>query len=166
MAHPFQRLSYSPPNSSRSQGVIFAASGPKILSFSALDGSFLSEWSAFPQSTSLKRASNEDQEHIVDNQSAHSRSSKKRLKLFSGSSHDTSLEVIIDNGGKKPKPKTPKAVLLPSVIRLCGTSDGEHIIALTGEDKCVRVFNVSHDGSLTQLSERYDLLLIFIFLLI
>lgn len=39
------------------------------------------------------------------------------------------------------------------VIKLAGTSNGRHIIAVT-EDKCVHVLSLSSEGALIQLSER------------
>ncbi|KAF2088193.1 hypothetical protein K490DRAFT_73148 [Saccharata proteae CBS 121410] len=42
----------------------------------------------------------------------------------------------------------------PIFIKLVTTQDGEHAVAVTGEDKCIRVFSVNPHGHLAQLSER------------
>ncbi|TKA74480.1 hypothetical protein B0A49_06736 [Cryomyces minteri] len=44
----------------------------------------------------------------------------------------------------------------PNVIQLTTSHDHKHVIAATGEDKCIRVFAIDPTGQLTQLSERYN----------
>ncbi|KAL3481228.1 hypothetical protein BJX99DRAFT_219380 [Aspergillus californicus] len=48
---------------------------------------------------------------------------------------------------KKPNAWTSIPILTP-------TPDGEYLVALTGEDKCIRVFQIEEDGSFEQLSAR------------
>jgi len=55
--------------------------------------------------------------------------------------------------GERRKPKIPD-LTLPHVSHLITTSDGKHAIAITAEDKAVRVFNVSRNGRLRQVSSR------------
>lgn len=40
------------------------------------------------------------------------------------------------------------------MIKLTLTPDQSHLVAVTGEDKCIRVFMVAEDGALAQLSQR------------
>ncbi|KAF2230764.1 hypothetical protein EV356DRAFT_508232 [Viridothelium virens] len=42
----------------------------------------------------------------------------------------------------------------PNVIKLLCTRDEKNIVAVTAEDKCIRVFNLKENGKLEQLSER------------
>lgn len=42
-----------------------------------------------------------------------------------------------------------------SVIKLHAVNGQRQFIAVTGDDKCLRVFDVSDDGSISQASERY-----------
>ncbi len=42
-----------------------------------------------------------------------------------------------------------------AVIKLAGTSNGQYIIAVTDEDKCIRVLELQDDGSLIQRCARY-----------
>ncbi|EON64218.1 hypothetical protein W97_03448 [Coniosporium apollinis CBS 100218] len=42
----------------------------------------------------------------------------------------------------------------PNVTKLLVSHSNEHVVAVTGEDKCVRVFAVSSNGNLEQLSQR------------
>ncbi|KAF2146629.1 uncharacterized protein K452DRAFT_241559 [Aplosporella prunicola CBS 121167] len=42
----------------------------------------------------------------------------------------------------------------PSFVKLVSSDDGRYVVAVTGEDKCVRVFSVEPNGKIQQLSER------------
>lgn len=67
---------------------------------------------------------------------------------------------------KKKKDNRSEAVASglgsPAVIALVVTKDGKHVVAVTGEDKSIRLFeNISENGthSLKQLSQRYSSLI-------
>lgn len=55
--------------------------------------------------------------------------------------------------GKKRKLEHPLEKQ-PNVIKLVVTSDNEHLVAVTAEDKCVRVFQITPSGELEELSQR------------
>lgn len=71
-------------------------------------------------------------------------------------------EMKKDQKGNKKGNKRLEAVVsgleTPAVIALAATEDGRHVIAVTGEDKSIRVFENSVDGSgrqcLKQVSQR------------
>ncbi|EKG21990.1 hypothetical protein MPH_00682 [Macrophomina phaseolina MS6] len=42
----------------------------------------------------------------------------------------------------------------PKIIKLAVSTDGQYVVAITGEDKCLRVFSIESSGQLKQLSER------------
>jgi hypothetical protein len=42
----------------------------------------------------------------------------------------------------------------PNIIKLVVTESQTHVIVVTGEDKCIRVFEISESGDLQQLSQR------------
>ncbi|KAK7521666.1 tRNA methyltransferase-like protein [Phyllosticta citriasiana] len=42
----------------------------------------------------------------------------------------------------------------PNIIKLTASHDGAHVVAITGEDKCVRVFAIAASGELQHVSER------------
>ncbi|KAK7542895.1 uncharacterized protein J3D65DRAFT_615316 [Phyllosticta citribraziliensis] len=42
----------------------------------------------------------------------------------------------------------------PNIIKLTTSHDGAHVVAITGEDKCVRVFAIAANGELQHVSER------------
>jgi tRNA (guanine-N(7)-)-methyltransferase subunit TRM82 len=55
--------------------------------------------------------------------------------------------------GKRIKLATPKDQKL-NFSSLILSSDGQYLIGVTGEDKCVRVFQIDAQSRLQQLSER------------
>jgi len=91
----------------------------------------------------------------------------KRLKLSNGEkpslgreaseASEASIDIKVEGRprqkGERRKPKVPDTSL-PHVSHLIATSDGSHAIAITSEDKAVRVFKVSDSGKLHQVSSR------------
>lgn len=59
-------------------------------------------------------------------------------------------------GKKRKLEKKPAAAAAasPTVIKLVLTHDESHAVAVTGDDKCIRVFGIAQDGSLNELSQR------------
>ncbi|KAG8527047.1 uncharacterized protein KY384_008476 [Bacidia gigantensis] len=58
-----------------------------------------------------------------------------------------SAEILIE----KPEPSQAPN---PPILRLASTSDGAYVIAITGEDKCIRVLKLAENGTLELFSER------------
>lgn len=48
----------------------------------------------------------------------------------------------------------PIQITWANIPLLAVTSDAQHVVVLTAEDKCIRVLNLEGDGSLHQLSAR------------
>lgn len=55
---------------------------------------------------------------------------------------------------KKVKLSEPLKQKKANFTNLIVTSDGRHVVAVTGEDKCIRVFETTLASELRQLSER------------
>ena len=72
----------------------------------------------------------------------------KRQKRAPELSESSSAEIVVEKTESAPPPHPP-------VVRLAATRNGEYVVAVTGEDKCIRVLQMSANGSLTQLSERF-----------
>lgn len=49
---------------------------------------------------------------------------------------------------------------LPNVIKLVLSPDHKHAVAVTGDDKCIRVFEIASEGKLIELSQRKGLLVL------
>ena len=71
----------------------------------------------------------------------------KRQKLAPALSESSSAEIVVEKVESAPPPHPP-------VVKLAATRNGGYVVAVTGEDKCIRVLQMSANGSLTQLSER------------
>lgn len=121
-----------------------ATAGPRIYIFDAATGSELSSWpkNADIATPVIARPSKGDSEPP-----------EKRRKLSASSSAESSAKLETD--------KTTEAAIskfsgpqLTSVPILVVTKTGNHIVAVTAEDKFLRVFEVAKNGSLSQLSER------------
>ncbi|KAF2754251.1 hypothetical protein EJ05DRAFT_504348 [Pseudovirgaria hyperparasitica] len=119
MHHPFQCLAtfgVTQPSSDEGglfrRNILFAASGPQILTVNIKTGHIVSTWP---------------------------------------------LEDTKEPEDEQPGSKDEKGMNLaarPKIINLVAVNDGAHLIAVTGEDKCIRVFGVDAEGRLSELSER------------
>ncbi|PYH50069.1 putative tRNA methyltransferase [Aspergillus saccharolyticus JOP 1030-1] len=125
--HPFQCVQYVQRPQAK---LLLVSAGPRLYSYSAETGQRLASW---PQDTGSS-----DQEPP-----------EKKRKVSSSESGP------LEEG--KAAEKNEKAKTAPAwsnIPIVTSTSNGEYAIAVTGEDKCIRVFQLQDDGSLNQLSER------------
>ena len=166
MQHPFQCLLVRGP-SGASPAVLVAAAGYQLHSYDLADGSPLSIW---PEGTgrTLTKLDGlpkgvEKVPQIVDNgtlpdESARElQSPRKRQKLSQGAD-ESQVET---NGGTAQLADESSLLQLNNrlaIIRLTMAHDGRHVVAVTGEDKCIRVFELEEGGRLSLLSERYLLI--------
>ncbi|KAK5019651.1 hypothetical protein BJ546DRAFT_1068926 [Cryomyces antarcticus] len=72
----------------------------------------------------------------------------------SSSAHETRETSTLEGPPGKKRKIAQSTETKPNVIQLITSHDQEHVIAVTGEDKCIRVFAIDPTGQLTQLSER------------
>lgn len=86
-------------------------------------------------------------------------------KVFSLSSSNGSILstwpslLKSEESQEEPPEKRRKVVangngLPPSIINLRASNDGQHIVVVTGEDKCVHVLELDKAGQLVHLSQR------------
>ena len=160
MPHPYQCLSYCQQASQSEIGILVGASGSCIHTFSAQNGRYLSTW---PSLESTSQSGSIDQ--IVGNESEVVRlkgspqdlirpSKRQKLSPARDESGSSAAEIVVmghSDNGELPRLHQPS---IPPVIKLASTSSGQRVIAVTGEDKRIRVFDLAADGTLTQLSER------------
>ena len=156
MLPPYQSLLFCCRDDQEENSIILGASGSSIFSFSSLDGSFLSEWSsATPKESAVvsnAEAPVKETEEVLNVD--HIRKRRKLSTPADGSSSE-SPEIVVDNGKQRPSQVSSGNDTAPIVLKIISTSNGEHVIAITGEDKCVRVLKVQAKGRLETLSERY-----------
>ncbi|KAK0118877.1 tRNA (guanine-N(7)-)-methyltransferase non-catalytic subunit trm82 [Cadophora gregata f. sp. sojae] len=164
--------------------ILVAARGSSIDSFSLENGSLLSTWTcpASSDTTQTEKASASEiqkkaasLEPVVPTgevDAGEDGPPAKKRKLSSGiieetNEDDSSLTPDTkqeQQDGKKKKPKhnnrseaIASGLQAPAVIALAATKDGKHVIAVTGEDKSIRVFESLEEGGsqrLQQLSQR------------
>ena len=156
MAYPYQRLLYCyRPEVSISQ-ILIAARGSYLHVFDILSGKCLFTWtptsgnlSTFQKNAAagsfpVKKDVNENAEHDLQ-------PSPKRRKTSPApqiSTESSSTEILVEhNDSGRYGHSNP-------IIKLAATSDGHHIVVVTGEDKCLRVLRLLDDGSIEQISER------------
>ncbi|KAL2823189.1 hypothetical protein BDW59DRAFT_149062 [Aspergillus cavernicola] len=132
--HPFQCIQFVKKKNGDSRNVLVASAGPKIFSYAAESGQRLSIW---PQ----KGADLPDANDAGSNPENEGPPEKKR-KVDPASEQTASAA-----SGKKSATWT-------NIPILTSTPDGEYLVALTGEDKCIRVFQIEEDGSFQQISAR------------
>ncbi len=149
--------------------IVVAARGSSVDSFTLPEGSFLSTWS----SSTLQEEANEKSEAkptpILQNSESSSVNvtldaappiKKRRLSKVSGEEEKVDEKEPAKEGKKKKNNRSDAVVSgleAPAIIALAVTKDGKHVVAVTGEDKSIRVLeSVSDDGkqSLKQLSLR------------
>jgi tRNA (guanine-N(7)-)-methyltransferase subunit TRM82 len=143
-----------------------AARGSSIDTFDIKDGSYLSTWkSPVPESTNgLKTTEEETQSKSVEQNSGTSTPDiilesstppAKRRKLSVG--EDTEKTVVVQQVKKKAKNNSSPKIVEPSPITaLTITRDLQHVIAITGEDKTIRVlaWEDTIGEGLKQISDR------------
>lgn len=166
-----------------SGSVLFAARGGKIHSFSLDDGAHLSTWKhpdVDKVDAAVKAISDEassekpvSQEPAVVEGEVSDEPPAKRQKVEEPKDEAVKETEQEDpekqasgkkKGGKKSKnrnqPRNKEHNISrvpdrPVITHLTSTSDGSHVLAITGHDKAIWVFENDGKGNLTQLSKRY-----------
>ena len=149
MLQPFQCLLYCPKSGSQQPDILLAASGSSIFSFDVQSGSLLSTWPS-PPKRSLE---------IGDpgNRYAERQSERQEISISREASHSGSADIVVGNDLDIDSNANRNGGSSGNVAKLICTSDSKHVVAVTAEDKSIRVFEQAVDGSPTQISVRYDL---------
>ncbi|KAK2733963.1 tRNA (guanine-N(7)-)-methyltransferase non-catalytic subunit trm82 [Myotisia sp. PD_48] len=137
--HPLQRIEYL---RTSSRNFLVGAAGPKLFVFGADNGAQLDVWPSNSQSQQPPI------ESTIDQPSTHEGTASppgKRRKL------SQTVEEGDGNRGTQISSTSCAWTVIPLLI---ASPTGGYIVALTGEDKCIRVFQVDANGCLSQLSER------------
>ncbi|KAL6715937.1 tRNA (guanine-N(7)-)-methyltransferase non-catalytic subunit trm82 [Lecanora helva] len=142
------------------QNVVVAASGPSLHTFNTDNGDYISTW---PPSQIDKTSSLVEPGHKTNGaellgpnaDDGYSDIPRKRRKLSSAREDSgSSAEIVVQNEDEIPKTCVLKQGSYASVIKLASDLTGRYVIAVTGEDKTIRVFELSKDGKLSQFSQR------------
>ncbi|KAL2802669.1 hypothetical protein BJX63DRAFT_437661 [Aspergillus granulosus] len=132
--HPIQGLQFVKRKTGGSRDVLVASAGAKLYSYAAESGQRLSVWpqDGADSSTANDAGSNPETEGPPE---------KKRK-----------VDPLEKKESAVPEKKKPAA--WSHIPILTSTPDGEYVVALTGEDKSIRVFQIEEDGAFQELSAR------------
>ena len=153
MLTPIQRLLYCSRQGSSRLNVLLAASGPSIRTFNN-DGTCISKWSHLEPAESTKNTRDRSPGSHEGKDSEVPPGKRRKVSDAGNASEASSVEVVVENGRKKRRKSKRKDLMVPSVINLIATSDGKHVVAVTGEDKSLRVLELLENGALKQISQR------------
>ena len=164
MPQPFQCILYCSLLKEVQTNFIISACGPLIYTFDAYNGNLLSSWpnaskvcespaTEFRSPTEHSGPSTQVLESVVGD--VEPQVKRRKLSQVDSSFESASTEILTEGHDTKNHGSRPSSSLPPVVIKLLGSSSGEYVIAVTGENKCIWVFRLSVDGSLKQLSARY-----------
>lgn len=144
--------------------VLVAARGPNIDAFNIKSGTLVSTWhcptSQDPSSTSLKNnyVTVKSSKDGIDLDLASPEA--KRRRLSNSAAENGSSQEDCEGESKIEQPTSASRQLSgPTVINMIATSNEEYLVAVTGEDKSIRVLRWKDtddsDHSLEELSVRY-----------
>lgn len=163
MAKPFQCLYFCPFRDSNTTEILLAASGPRISSFNVLDGSLLSTWSSIADEGGAKisllsnlknlpkgRKYGVEEGYALQDNDAKRPEKRRKLSPHESGSETVSTEIIVQDRIEG----SDIAASTPAVIKLTGSSNGKYVVAVSGEDKCIRVFELYGNGTLVESSKR------------
>ena len=134
--------------------LILAATGPCIQSISRTSGEVLCTWPR--DETEYESDKDEHNGRPIKRRKVEASNSAKLGREGSDAS-EADINIIAEGKqrqkGERRRPKLPD-ITLPNISHIIATSNGRHAIAITAEDKAVRVYNISRAGHLRQISHR------------
>ena len=131
--HPFQCLQYVKRQSESLSDLLIASAGRQLYSYDAANGQRLDIWPQHVESETASATSTSEGQAPPE----------KRRKLSPASE---------DQKSEQPSSNTPTWSNIPILVT---SADGKYVIALTAEDKAIRVLQLSKDGKFQELSSRY-----------
>lgn len=160
MYHPFQCLAYCSRPDAYAKDIVVAASGACIHTFNARDGNHISTWPPFQKdrTSSHVEFNQENDSNQLPSSSANVDSSerlRKRRRLSSTREESgSSAEILVESHDQEVESSKKRQTSNAPVIKVTCDSTGLYVVAVTGEDKNIRVFELLTDGVLSQFTER------------
>jgi tRNA (guanine-N(7)-)-methyltransferase subunit TRM82 len=136
--HPFQCIQFIKKRNGEHRDVFVASAGAKLFSYAADSGRRLSVW---PQDG-------------ADNNIHGTNCAGSNPETEGPPEKKRKVEPSSEKEGDAGTAASKKSCTWTNIPILTSTPDGEYLVALTGEDKCIRVFQIEEDGSFVHLSER------------
>lgn len=147
--YPFQCIQYAGGQSADVPQIIVASAGPKLYSFSAEDGRKLFTW---PPAELSRNGDNRHESGNRQDAGTDEPPEKRRKIAASAEDIEKSHEAKVSENNEQKN--IPPSEFWSTIPILVASPSGRHIVAVTAEDKSVRVFCIERDGGLTQLSRR------------
>ncbi|KAL8943769.1 MAG: hypothetical protein Q9216_000875 [Gyalolechia sp. 2 TL-2023] len=157
MIHPLQCILLCTLASEDQSGILLAASRSKIFVFSVANGNLIYVWQdATNQIEDLPTVTQPIANTSYNDSHDPSEPPAKRQRPSSpGKEPDSSSAEIVTGEVQRESQKSNKPSTTNSnVIKLAVTSDGRFVVAVTDEDKSIRVLRLEDDRKLQQLSKR------------
>jgi tRNA (guanine-N(7)-)-methyltransferase subunit TRM82 len=142
--YPLQCIHYLDTQTPSRQKLLVASAGPKIYSYSADNGVQLSVWPRELGTCNVESPTVAEEYAEAD---AGGLGSPKKKRRLSPKEKDSV-------GSPEPMKSTQPRATWSSIPIVIASPTGRHVIAVTAEDKALRVLEVGDDGSLVQVSER------------
>lgn len=155
MRHPFQYLALA---ATPDAYILVAASGSSISTYRLNNGALLATWCPPKEPNEKKKkkageAEGKDPRPVSERANNDSQPPIKRTKRSNrGESPGRPAEGTAVDFHKSVTGSSTASKA--AVTKLAITSDAKYVIAVTGDDKCIRVFDLLEDGRLLQRSER------------
>jgi tRNA (guanine-N(7)-)-methyltransferase subunit TRM82 len=134
--HPIQCIRFVERQTAGFHNLFVASAGPKIYTYAAETGKQLAIW---PEAAN---AADSTVVGVAPSSEGDEPSAKKRK-----------VSPVPEHTARGAQSETSTA--WSTIPILAVSSDGNYVVAVTGEDKCLRVFEIEDSGNLKQLSERY-----------
>ncbi|WEW58272.1 tRNA (guanine-N(7)-)-methyltransferase non-catalytic subunit trm82 [Emydomyces testavorans] len=134
--------------------LLAATAGPGIQIFDAGTGVQLSSWPPSANALALEPRISPDQ-GLDDDACGEPAGKRRKLSppFTEGEEAQVEKGVALKSTPSGKSRSSRRIWFTIPILIVSGT--GDHIIAVTGEDKCLRVFEIKPDGAFTQLSERF-----------
>lgn len=139
--HPFQCLRYVKRRAEGQKDLLVATAGRNLYSYAAASGQRLDVW---PQDVDRHTESAPRDDSTADGQAP----PEKKRKL------SPAAEIQSDEKSGQKKSSGIKPLAWSTIPILAVSHDSKYIVAVTGEDKCIRVFSLAEDGKFQELSSR------------
>ncbi|KAG2416959.1 hypothetical protein HFD88_008176 [Aspergillus terreus] len=138
LQQPFQAINFV--ERGHATNLFVTSAGAKLYSYAAETGERLASW---PQGVDADRTEAAEAEVSPGSQGPPEK--RRKVSQSSAQAVESSKSTTNDSAKKLAWSNIPIVVI---------SSNGEYVVAVTSEDKCIRVFQLSPDGRFKQLSER------------
>ncbi|PHH88559.1 hypothetical protein CDD83_7365 [Cordyceps sp. RAO-2017] len=147
--------------------VLFAARGGKLHSFSLLDGSHISTWqhpdvAAAPDVAARQAEADEPpakRQRLLETGRDDAGDDAGAAEAGGDDAPDDAGARAEDEKQRQQQDETPQLARAPDrpvITQVTSSADGHHVLAVSGHDKTIWVFEHDGHGGLAKISQRYE----------